>query len=450
MDSLRCGMRRFVTSPACMTMLRRCRVRNAWNATLGSLATIGGWCPRRWLSDARRNESALAKRMNRSFERADVVLTPMTGGPPPLITDFADQRSGPVAVQVERNRVRRDRGTRSTRRRVVGAQAPPAIGLLGGRLHPRSAGAFRVVEEQRTPDPTPTPPAGLDRQDRSAPVARLSTQRRTPLRVRRQRRRRQTRTRPMDQLGTPIRVSPRFVELQHRITTNRAAIDATLQCGSVQRAHRINKHQDPLTHPHRLRLPRTPTRHRSRNARPRRPPTPAPTTPPPTTPPPTELAGERHMCRSRMDLRSRDLSANVPASVPGWFAGEQLAPGIPAVVERRVFRRSIPAPVGVHVRKNESKGGIRLAFRGGGRHCVDDDTRVEANSVGLAVDRRGEGSPVLLVAGIGADGSMWAPRSPPCWKPGTARSRSTIAAFLHPMSRPRPTRSSRWPLTLPR
>jgi pimeloyl-ACP methyl ester carboxylesterase len=38
--------------------------------------------------------------------------------------------------------------------------------------------------------------------------------------------------------------------------------------------------------------------------------------------------------------------------------------------------------------------------------------RVEANSVGLAVDRTGEGSPVLLVAGIGADGSMWAPQVP--------------------------------------
>ena len=56
-----------------------------------SLATIGGWCPRRWLSNARRNESALANRMNRSFDRADVVLTPMTAGPPPLITDFADR-----------------------------------------------------------------------------------------------------------------------------------------------------------------------------------------------------------------------------------------------------------------------------------------------------------------------------------------------------------------------
>ena len=55
------------------------------------LGTIGGWCPQRWLSNARSNEPALASRMNRSFDRADVVLTPMTAGPPPLITDVADR-----------------------------------------------------------------------------------------------------------------------------------------------------------------------------------------------------------------------------------------------------------------------------------------------------------------------------------------------------------------------
>jgi amidase len=55
------------------------------------LATIGGWCPRRWLRNARSNERALASRMNRAFDRADLVLTPMTAGPPPLITDGADR-----------------------------------------------------------------------------------------------------------------------------------------------------------------------------------------------------------------------------------------------------------------------------------------------------------------------------------------------------------------------
>lgn len=43
--------------------------------------------PRSWLASARDREYAIAARMNRSFERADVVLTPIAGGPPPLITD---------------------------------------------------------------------------------------------------------------------------------------------------------------------------------------------------------------------------------------------------------------------------------------------------------------------------------------------------------------------------
>ena len=43
--------------------------------------------PRSWLASARNREHAIAARMNRSFDRADVVLTPIAGGPPPLITD---------------------------------------------------------------------------------------------------------------------------------------------------------------------------------------------------------------------------------------------------------------------------------------------------------------------------------------------------------------------------
>jgi amidase len=51
------------------------------------LAALGRRLPDRWLATARKKERAIAGRMNRSFDRADVVLTPMVGGPPPLLTD---------------------------------------------------------------------------------------------------------------------------------------------------------------------------------------------------------------------------------------------------------------------------------------------------------------------------------------------------------------------------
>ena len=53
------------------------------------LAALGGRLPGRWLAAARANEPAIAARMNRSFDRADVVLTPIAGGPPPIITDVS-------------------------------------------------------------------------------------------------------------------------------------------------------------------------------------------------------------------------------------------------------------------------------------------------------------------------------------------------------------------------
>lgn len=53
------------------------------------LATFGGRLPDAWLATARRKERAIAGRMNGSFDRADVVLTPMLGGPPPIITEVA-------------------------------------------------------------------------------------------------------------------------------------------------------------------------------------------------------------------------------------------------------------------------------------------------------------------------------------------------------------------------
>ena len=53
------------------------------------LVAIARRFPRAWLTSARKREGAIAARMNRSFDRADVVLTPMAGGPAPLITDVA-------------------------------------------------------------------------------------------------------------------------------------------------------------------------------------------------------------------------------------------------------------------------------------------------------------------------------------------------------------------------
>jgi len=53
------------------------------------LAGYAGRFPRSWPVRARARATAIAQRMNRSFERADVVMTPIAGGPPPLIAEVA-------------------------------------------------------------------------------------------------------------------------------------------------------------------------------------------------------------------------------------------------------------------------------------------------------------------------------------------------------------------------
>lgn len=53
------------------------------------LAALGRRLPDGWLATARNKERVIAGRMNQAFDRADVVLTPMVGGPPPLITEVA-------------------------------------------------------------------------------------------------------------------------------------------------------------------------------------------------------------------------------------------------------------------------------------------------------------------------------------------------------------------------
>ena len=55
------------------------------------LAAVAGRIPRSALARARTREAAIANRMNRVFERADVVMTPIAGGPPPTIADVADR-----------------------------------------------------------------------------------------------------------------------------------------------------------------------------------------------------------------------------------------------------------------------------------------------------------------------------------------------------------------------
>jgi amidase len=53
------------------------------------LAAVAGRIPNALVARARTNERVIANRMNRAFERADVVLTPVAGGPPPRIADVA-------------------------------------------------------------------------------------------------------------------------------------------------------------------------------------------------------------------------------------------------------------------------------------------------------------------------------------------------------------------------
>jgi amidase len=53
------------------------------------LVALARRVPDAWLANARTHEAAIAQRMNRSFDRADVVLTPMAGGPAPFVTEVA-------------------------------------------------------------------------------------------------------------------------------------------------------------------------------------------------------------------------------------------------------------------------------------------------------------------------------------------------------------------------
>jgi amidase len=53
------------------------------------LAAVAGRIPNALVARARTNERVIANRMNRAFERADLVLTPVAGGPPPRIADVA-------------------------------------------------------------------------------------------------------------------------------------------------------------------------------------------------------------------------------------------------------------------------------------------------------------------------------------------------------------------------
>ena len=85
----------------------------------------------------------------------------------------------------------------------------PSPSPLDRRRQTHRPRPLRVMEEPRRAHRSSTPPARLDRQDRPAAVARLSPQRRTPLRVRGQRRSRQTSHSTAGSNGRADRVSPR-------------------------------------------------------------------------------------------------------------------------------------------------------------------------------------------------------------------------------------------------
>jgi hypothetical protein len=99
-------------------------------------------------------------------------------------------------------------------------------------------------------------------------VARLPAQRRSPLRLRRQRRRRQTSTTPMARLG-PMITAPgvhRPAPQDHRPSRCHRR---NPRASPVAGLDRIDQHHDPVAHPDRVRVPRPPATHRPRHARPR-------------------------------------------------------------------------------------------------------------------------------------------------------------------------------------
>src|SRR5918993_210380 len=110
-------------------------------------------------------------------------------------------------------RRRPQRGTTTVLERRRRPQPHPASAAPTQPLHRRratfQAGPLRPLEEPRRPHRATTPRTRLDRQDRPPAVARLPAQRRTPLRLRRARRRRQASPPPLARLGPTI-TAPRL------------------------------------------------------------------------------------------------------------------------------------------------------------------------------------------------------------------------------------------------
>ncbi len=121
--------------------------------------------------------------------------------------------------------------------------------------------------------------ASLRRRFHSPPlkpaVAGLPPQRRTPLRVHGQRGRRQRSPQLLVVLGSAI-TTPRVYPTRQKDQQTPLSNRRQPRPWSLPRTHRINQHQNPVTHPDRLRVPRTPTPHRPRSTRPRKPPTTTP------------------------------------------------------------------------------------------------------------------------------------------------------------------------------
>src|SRR6266536_3292427 len=165
----------------------------------------------------------------------------------------------------------------------------------------------------RTPTTSPTGngKAGLDRQDRPPPAPRLPAQRRSALRLHRQGRGRQTRARPLAVLGPSL---PHPGLRPPRPTHHRGPRQDPRRprARPVQRPHRVGQHEDPPTHPDRVRLPVGAGTDRTRDAQPRRP----PTHPPRPTQPTDQSVEPIRGVRARQDSNLQPL---VPWSccVPG-------------------------------------------------------------------------------------------------------------------------------------
>ena len=179
-----------------------------------------------------------------------------------------------VAWAIEALDTERRRAWNQAKGRKIKA-SPGRRGRTTGNSRRIARSRYALWKNPGRPQPPATTAAQLDSQNRPPTVAGISPQRRTPLRVQGQRRRRQTSTRPVAGLGPPI-TTPRLRPPRQEGDETSRSDRRQPRTRPQPRTHRIHQHQDPTNHPHRLRIPWPPTPHRPRTPRPRQPPTPTP------------------------------------------------------------------------------------------------------------------------------------------------------------------------------